>query len=1320
MKNMEAISTSSIRIDLNEFKLHLFFKNKAPLTFHFNTPSRKFYLSLIALVVHEMKISGEIKTIPIQKHLDTLVLLNEAVGEGVGASDKASLLHRIYTKWRVALPNLEEAPLFKVLGRNKVEAEGAIGKIYSFSDMEKDQWANLFEYSGSEENVRLKFSLNKIGVGLDEAEIVFEDLRNGEAWEKYIADLKGASVDRMKDSLPDEPSMAVRSFAKMGGDPQQEFFRGGITEDTHSIPKVFVIARTPKETTGTEYPQAQSYMPEEPVEKIPHPSHSMESERKLVTVLLAEAANFTSLLETFDPEEAHRIKEDYLRLLTDKTRQCEGTIIQFTGDGIMALFGAPQAQEDHAKRACHAALAIQKGLAEYSETFKKNFGREFKVRIGIHSGPLVVGSTGDDRPMVYTAIGDTLNLASRLKSQAQPGTVLLSGKTQRLVRGTFDLKSLGPLDVKNLDVKDTEEPQETFQLIKADRAATNLEASILRGLTRFVGRKKSMAALMEGYERVREGTGQVVGMVGEAGVGKSRLLLEFRHRLPSDEFGYLEGHCLHYGGVMPYLPILDILRSFFEIKEGEQETVVRERVKERILKLDRSLQGTIPPIMDLLALQVGDEAFLKLQPKQKREKVFEALRDLIIRGSQDLPLILAIEDLHWIDKTTEEFLDYFIGRLARVKVLLLLLHRPEYACPWGSKSYFTRVGVEQLTLKSSAELVKAILEDGEAAPELNDFILNRATGNPLFMEELTHSLLENGSIQRIENQYILVKKASDLQVPDTIQGIIAARMDRLEESAKRTMQAASVIGREFAFSILQAVSEMREGLKSQLLNLQALELIYEKSLFPELEYIFKHALIQEVAYNSLLLKRRKEIHEKIGKAIEDLYPERLEEFYEILAYHYSRSDNLDKACHYLKLSGKKATRNNSLREAFQSFKEALSLLKQMPERSENKREQLEVILLMAGPMRVLAYPEDSFKFLQEGEKLVKELGGKKDRAYLNIFIGNFYNYKGNPVLGRKYMEDSFAEAERIGDIEIMATVCHGLCVAYNTMGEFAKIMLLAPRVIALLEKMHRESEMFGWVGNPYSLLLSYQGLSLAHFGEFKDGEQVLEKSLSFARGLNHFYTIGTAEYFLGCLFMIKGDGANTVRYFRSAIESYEKAQAAFILPSAWCWLGSGYQLLGDFDCALKLMEKALKMLHDLGLPTYMSWIHFAMALVYGDSGHWEEARVKAEQALAFARRNQEKPIEGHAQFHLGRAIGKLEKAHLNIAEDNIHEGMKIFERLRHKPSLSHGYYYLGELYADAGLKEKALENLKKAQALYQEMGMDYMLERTRKIMESVE
>ena len=605
-----------------------------------------------------------------------------------------------------------------------------------------------------------------------------------------------------------------------------------------------------KPTPLLDYSHPQSYTPKFLAEKILTTKSSIEGERKLVTVLFADVANFTALSEKVDPEEIHGIMDGCFKILMDEIHKYEGTINQFTGDGVMALFGAPLAHEDHAVRACHASLAIQHALTEYGEKLKKTCGIDFKMRIGLNSGPVVVGAIGDDLRMDYTAIGDTINLASRMESIAQPGAVLVSGHTQRLARDFFTFSSLGPLQVKG-----KEDPQDAYELMGSSEVKTRLEASAVSGLTRFVGRAKEMETLQDALEKARSGQGQVVGIVGEAGVGKSRIIFEMRHLFP--EYTYLEGRCLHYGSSMAYLPFLDVLRSYFGIKEGEREFLINKKMKEKLASVDASL---IPPFQDLLSLD-SDETYQSLEPKQKRERIFEALRDLFIRESQKAPLVLIVEDLHWIDKTSEEFLDYLIGWLATTPVLLIILYRPEYTHRWASKSFYTSIRVDQLSIPTSSELVQSILSEGEIVPELRDLILGKAAGNPLFMEELTHSLLENGSIQKKEDRYVLSMKLSDIQVPDTIQGIIAARIDRLDESLKRIMHVASVIGREFAFRILQSITEMKEELKGHLLNLQGLEFIYEKRLFPELEYIFKHALTQEVAYNSLLLARRREIHE---------------------------------------------------------------------------------------------------------------------------------------------------------------------------------------------------------------------------------------------------------------------------------------------------------------------------------------------------------------------------------------------------------------------------------------------------------------------------
>ena len=1061
-----------------------------------------------------------------------------------------------------------------------------------------------------------------------------------------------------------------------------------------------------------DYSEPQSYTPKFLADKILTTRGSIEGERKLVTVLFTDVAGYTSMSEKLDPEEVHQIMDGCFKLLMDEIHKYEGTIDKFTGDGVMALFGAPVAHEDHAQRACYAALAMQRVMGEYGEKIERECGVEFKMRVGLNSGPVIVGSVGNDLRMDYTAIGDTTNLASRMESMARPGTILVSRDTHKTARDYFKFEPLGKVKVKG-----KEEPVEAYELVEAGEVETRIAAAIARGLTRFVGRKREIAALKEAFEKAQSGSGQVVGIVGEAGVGKSRLILELRGVLPKEEYTYLEGQCLHYGGSMAYLPLLDILRSYFDIKEGEREFALKKTMNEKIIQLDEKLKGILPPLHEILSLKVEDEEYLKLEPQQKREKTFEAIRDLLIRESQNRPLILAVENLQWIDRTSEEFLSYLIGWLANAHILLVLLYRPEYTHQWGSKSYYSQIGVDQLSTSTSAELVQSILEEGEVVPELRELILNRAAGNPLFMEEFTHTLLENGSIQKKDHQYVLSRKASDIQVPDTIQGIIAARMDRLEDNLKRTMQVASVIGRDFAYRILQTITGMREELKSYLLNLQGLEFIYEKSLFPELEYIFKHALTQEVAYNSLLLKRRKEIHERIGKAIEELYPDRLEEFYEMLAHHYSGSENWEKAYHYLKLSGDKATLSYSAWEAFRFYKEAINVLNQLPETEENKRRGIEVRLSMATPMMVLVYPEDSLQILQEGERLSKELGDERSLANIYSSIGMYYSLRGESLLGRKYAQYCFEEAEKIQDIELMAPIGFDLSVSYNGAGEFFKVAELAPRVLALLESTQRESESFGKGANVYSALLSNYGGAMGMLGNFEEGEALCEKGLRFALDIDNLYNIGWAELTYSAFFAAKGDGKNAVDHSQNSVRYFEDLQMVLGIGLALTELGLGYYFLGDLEAAREHVQKAIDIQSSAGIPFYSSLPYWILGVVDLDSGELTNAQNTIEEALSLAQNNNEKMVEGISRMELGRILGKVDISQSGEAEKCILEGIRILDELKLKPFSSQGYFYLGELYADMAQKEKALETLKKAEGAFQEMGMDYWLRRTQTVLE---
>jgi class 3 adenylate cyclase/tetratricopeptide (TPR) repeat protein len=1047
-----------------------------------------------------------------------------------------------------------------------------------------------------------------------------------------------------------------------------------------------------------------SYTPKFLADKILTTRSSIEGERKLVTVLFADVANFTTISEKLDPEEIHGIMDGCFKILMDEIHKHEGTINQFTGDGVMALFGAPLSHEDHAQRACHAALAIQDSLTRYSQRLKEEWSLDFRMRIGLNSGPVVVGAIGDDLRMDYTAIGDTINLASRMESLASPGTVLVSGNTHRLA---MDFFTFSPLD--KVQVKGKQEPQEAYRLLSPSGVETRLTASVVRGsLTPFIGREHPMASLMEAYDHVKEGSGQVVEVVGEAGVGKSRLLLEFRGLIPQEEATYLEGRCIHFGSSMAYLPLLDVLRSYVGIKEGDKELLIKTTMKERV---DPSL---LSPLEDLLSLPVEDEQYLKLEPKVKKERIFEALRNLFIRLSQERTLILAIEDLHWIDKTTEEFLDYLMTSLTTSRMLLILLHRPEYTHPWGSRSYFNRIGLTQLTMKSSAELVKAILEGKEVAPELSDLILTRAAGNPLFMEELTHSLLENGSIEMKDEQYVL-SRTSDLQVPDTIQGIIAARMDRLEENLKRIMQVASVIGREFAFRILHAISGMRKEVKADLLDLQRLELIYEKSLFPELAYIFKHALIQEVAYNSLLLKKRREIHEKIGHAIEDIYPDRLEEFYEMLAYHYGRGEDLQKASHYLTLSGNKAARRNSLWEAYSFYKEALATLHRLPETGERKKKQLELLLLAAIPLHLLGYPEGCLGMLQEGEALAKELQDIRHLAFFYGRLSSHYTYKGNHLLAIKYSEDALKEGLRSEDVDLVGPIVYGLSLSYMGAGQLGKLVAVVPKVLDLIEKKGRTADFFALHINPYACCSAFCGCGLGWMGNFNEGELFFDKALRTAARLGDLRTLGLVEHNYGCFFQAKGDWKAVVEHHKKNIEYSEKVKFLSILGWGWSMLGSAYAYLGDPETGIRYGEKGIKIKKDAGIEWFLGLQYSLLGETYLQLGDLENARASMEEALRLSQKNNEKYWEATALIFLGRIQGRSDIQQIGKAEEYILQGMKIADGIKTKPPYAQGHLFLGEIYAHGGQKEKALEHLKKTETMFLEMGMDYWLAVTREV-----
>ena len=680
-------------------------------------------------------------------------------------------------------------------------------------------------------------------------------------------------------------------------------------------------------------------------------------------------------------------------------------------------------------------------------------------------------------------------------------------------------------------------------------------------------------------------------------------------------------------------------------------------------------------------------------------------------------MVVAVEDLHWIDKTSEEFLGYLIDSMAQSRILLILLYRPEYSHRWSSKTYYSKIGLAQLTLESSAELISAILENAEVAEELKELILNRAAGNPLFMEEFTHTLLENGAIEKIDDRFALSRKLEDIQVPDTIQGIIAARLDRLEENLKRTMQVASVIGRDFAFRILKTITGMQQELRSYLLNLQGLELIYEKSLFPELEYIFKHALTQEVAYSSLLIQRRKEIHEKVGHAIEDIYADRLQEFYEMLAYHYSRSDSFESAYRYCKLAGEKAAGNYSHWEAYGFYKDARNLLDKLPPTEKNKKRKIEVLRLMTLPIIFLGYPVEVLEMLQEGEMLSKALGDEYHLARFYRILGLYYTFRGNPQLGIKYVESALEKTRTVQDVDLLSGLVFTLAFSYITSGEYYKLADIAPNVIDLIEKSKRKTDFFDTNANVYSILCTQCGFSMGLLGNFKEGRNTLEKGLRTASEINHLLTSVFVEFYYSLFFTFRGEWETAKVHFQKSINFSEEAKYDVMSGISWSYLGYVNSMLEDSKVGKRHAEKGLELFRVSGMESLLSFIYNNLGWICQNLGDLKNAQSHTEEALRLSQKNGEKLIEGISWILLGRILGKQEPHQVERNANHILKGMEILQELKLKAIYCQGYLFLGELYLNGGEQEKAKNNLKRAEDLFQEMGMDYWSARAKEVME---
>ncbi len=900
-----------------------------------------------------------------------------------------------------------------------------------------------------------------------------------------------------------------------------------------------------------------AYTPKHLAEKILKGRSALEGERRQVTVLFADVAGFTALAEKLDPEEVHQIIDRCFDLITAEVHRFEGTINQYTGDGVMALFGAPIAHEDSPRRAVHAALGIQLALRDYSKELQSQKGPSLQMRIGINTGPVVVGRIGDDLRMDYTAVGDTTNLAARLQQNARPGSILVSEATHKLISGYFETLDLGEQPVKG------HVPVRAYEVLRPRGRKAQLDVAAERGLTPLVARDRELQTLVDLFREVKSGRGQVVFIAGEAGIGKSRLVLEFRRRLAEagEDVTWLEGRCVSFGQSIPFLPLIDQFRENFRIEEFDGEPEIIAKVEHGLRRMGE-VEPHIPYIRYLLAVDPGDPAIAAMEAASRRKRLLDACRAVALRGAKIRPIVFVFEDLHWIDTSTEEYLGFLIDSVASVPIFLLLTYRIGSTPPFGTRSFYTTLNLHSLSEAETLAMAGRVLGTEQFPPELKAALMEKAEGVPLFVEEVTKTLLDLGVLRREDGGYRMVKGLAEVSVPDTIQAIIMARLDRLGEEGKRTVQLASVIGRQFMRRLLERIAGLTGQLEGLLAELKALEIIYEQGLLPEPAYIFKHAVIQDVAYQSLLKERRKELHQAVGYAIEELYADRLAEHYEELAHHFFQGEDWKKAMDYSVLAGRRAGDSFANVEAKEHYARALQAAEKIvpplgPEVLAGLYEKHGAVLTVLGEY------EEAVDDHQRALELVRRAGDRRREVEVLVGLSNVYNYahQGEPAI--EYNDQALTIAQELDDRALQA-VCLANRVQIRSAG-YGQIVETTPDAEEAL-RLSKE------IGDPALLAqtLIFLGGALEWRAQFDRGLPHLLEGAELAERSHAGFIWGYGAFMIGHAKTAKGEYEEALRWYRRLSEYASAAGDKF-------WIARAPNIMGGVHLELYDLEQAIQL-----------------------------------------------------------------------------------------------------------------------------------------------
>ncbi len=1074
-----------------------------------------------------------------------------------------------------------------------------------------------------------------------------------------------------------------------------------LTLSSKSIPKEFFFEE--------KLARIQRYLPQDLTQKILAQRDKIEGERKQVTVMFCDMEGFTSLTEKIGSEQMYSIMDEVYAILIHKVHDYGGTVNELTGDGIMALFGAPIALEDAPQRAIRSALSIHREMSRFSDKIKHESGKpQIRMRIGIHTGSVVVGTLGNDLKVEFKAVGDTVNLASRLQNLAEAGTTYVTGETFKLAEGLFRFESLGERKVKG-----KEEPLTVYQVIAPSSRRTRFDVSAERGLTPFVGRGRELELLLDGLERARLGRGQAFSIIGEAGVGKSRLLYEFRKAVANEDVNFLEGRCLSYGRGIAYHPIIDILKSSFDIQDVDGDTKVKERVQDglKVLKIDSSL--TIPFILELLSVKESGVDHMAMGPEEKKDHIVESLNQVILKGSEIHPVIMAIEDLHWADRSTEDVLKFLLESIPGARVLLIFTYRPEFVHTWGARSFHNQLTLNRLSNRESLAMLTHFLGGEAVDKELEEVVLQKTEGIPFFIEEFVKSLKELKMIERKEAGYYLSKKVNASAIPSSIQAVITSRVDLLPESAKEVLQCGAVIDREFSYELIKELVPFPEKeLLSHLSVLKDSELLYERGIFPQSTYIFKHALTREVVYDSILDRKKKMLHDQVGQAIEKLYADKIDEHYGILGEHFIAGKNFQRGADYFHEAARQARRAGSYKEAIDHAQKRLLCLEGLPQTPANQQKIIETRCSLGNYFSSLNWHVNARDVIAPIFDPALQLNDQKILAGIYFAMGAYYFWvEEDSNKSVEYLRKAIAASEEARELFYRWTSNYFLGILLTWNCEFEKG-----------EKYFGEGLRINEQARNVGGIAYVKGTMSAHNHNFKGrvdlAYELSQQALQLANesGNNHnkgmgYASYGTSCYFKGLLKEAESSLIQAVSYCERTAHNSWHFWSAFLL-------GIIYSDLGEYDRSLKYHQESLSISERYQSVPSMGRIQKLclerLKVFQGDRNiPLDELKSK------YLEKNRLKMFEGTIARIIGEICLRIGDQHIREAEDWALKAIEIDKKNGTLWSLAADHAFYSEIFKRKGDGLNARENLVKAIEIFKKCGADGWVEKYEKELASL-